>query len=93
MPTIKRDFPGKKAHEIYEKVDQVMERLTAKMGLKYDKDPAKKSGKVSKIGISGTYLASDGQVVIDLNFPMLIPGAMKRQVQEDIERRLDGLFG
>jgi hypothetical protein len=93
MPTIKREFPGKKAHEIYEKVDQVMERLTAKMGLKYDKDPAKKSGKVSKIGISGTYLASDGQVVIDLNFPMLIPGAMKRQVQEDIERRLDGLFG
>ncbi len=92
MPTIKREFPGKRADEIYEKVDQVMERLTTKMGLKYDKDPARKTGKVSKIGISGTYLASDGQVVIDLHFPMLVPGAMKKQVQEDIERRLDGLF-
>ena len=92
MPTIKREFPGKKADEIYQKVDQIMERLTAKMGLKYDKDPARKTGKVSKIGISGTYLASDGQVTIDLHFPMLVPGSMKKQVQEDIERRLDGLF-
>ncbi len=70
-----------------------MERLTAKMGLKYDKSPERRSGKVSKMGIAGTYVASDGQVLIDLSFPMLIPGSMKRQVQEDIERRLDGLFG
>ncbi len=93
MPQIKKQYPGKSAHEIYEKVDQIMERMTAKLGLKYDKDPARKSGKVSKIGISGSYLASDGQVVIDLNFPMLVPSAMKKQVTADIEKRLDGLFG
>ncbi len=92
MPQIKREYPGKNAQEIYEKVDVVMERLTVKMGLKYDKDPDAKTGKVSKMGISGVYLASDGQVTIDLHFPMLVPGSMKKQVQEDIERRLDGLF-
>ncbi len=92
MPQIKRTYPGKNAEEIYQRVDQTMERLTAKMGLKYDKDPASRTGKVSKIGISGTYLASDGQVTVDLHFPMLIPGSLKKQVQEDIERRLDGLF-
>ncbi len=92
MPQINRKYPGKNAQEIYEKVDQVMERLTTKMGLKYDKDPSAKTGKVSKMGISGSYLATDGEVTINLNFPMLIPGPMKRQVQEDIERRLDGLF-
>lgn len=92
MPQIKRDYPGKNAQEIYDKVDQVMERLTTKMGLKYDKDPAARAGKVSKMGISGSYLAKDGEVTIDLHFPMLVPGAMKKQVQEDIERRLDGLF-
>ncbi len=92
MPTIKREFPGKKADEIYRKVDEIMERLTAKMGLKYDKDPARKTGKVSKIGISGTYLASDGQVTIDLHFPMLVPGSMKKQVEETVERKLDNLF-
>ncbi|HET9599852.1 MAG TPA: polyhydroxyalkanoic acid system family protein [Anaeromyxobacteraceae bacterium] len=92
MPQIKRNYPGKNANEIYEKVDQVMQRLTDKMGLKYDKDPAAKTGKVSKMGIKGTYVAKEGEVTIDLHFPVLIPGSMKKQVQEDIERRLDGLF-
>ena len=92
MPLISRKFPGKSAQEIYEKVDQVMQRLTTKMGLKYDKHPEEKAGKVSKIGISGKYLAKEGEVTIDLHFPMLIPGSMKKQVQDDIERRLDGLF-
>ena len=92
MPQINRTYPGRRAQEIYEKVDAVMERLTTKMGLKYDKDPDGKAGKVSKLGISGTYLAQDGGVTVDLKFPMLVPGSMKKQVQDDIERRLDGLF-
>ena len=92
MPLINRKYPGKSAQEIYEKVDQVMQRLTDKMGLKYDKDPHGKVGKVSKMGISGKYVATDGEVTVDLHFPMLIPGSMKKQVQDDIERRLDGLF-
>jgi putative polyhydroxyalkanoic acid system protein len=92
MGQINRKYPGKSADEIYTKVDEVMQRLTTKMGLKYDKDPDAKTGKVSKMGISGSYLARDGEVTVDLHFPMLIPGPMKKQVQEDIERRLDGLF-
>jgi hypothetical protein len=92
MPQISRKYPGKSAQEIYEAVDQVMHRLSSKMGLKYDKDPGARKGKVSKMGISGTYLASDGGVTVDLHFPVLIPGSLKRQVQDDIERRLDGLF-
>ena len=92
MPQIKKTYPGKSADEIYEKVDEVMQRMTHKMGLKYDKDPDAKTGKVSKMGVSGSYLARDGEVTVDLHFPMLIPGSMKKQVQEDIERRLDGLF-
>ncbi len=92
MPVISRKYPGKNAQEIYEKVDAVMQRLTVKMGLKYDKHPEERAGKVSKMGISGKYLARDGEVTVDLHFPMLIPGSMKKQVQDDIERRLDGLF-
>jgi len=92
MPQIKREYPGKDARQIYEKVDQIMERLTEKLGLRYDRNPDAKTGKVSKMGISGVYVAGDGHVTIDLHFPMLVPGAMKKQVQEDIEKRLDGLF-
>lgn len=92
MPQIKRTFPGKSAGEIYEKVDQVMERIAQKLSLDYKRDGAAKSGRVSKMGISGSYLVREGEVTVDLKFPMLVPGSMRHRVQSDIERKLDDLF-
>jgi hypothetical protein len=92
MPQIKKSYPGKSAGEIYEKVDQVMERIAQKMSLHYHKDGQARTGKVSKMGISGSYAVNEGSVTVDLKFPMLIPGSMRQKVQEDIERKLDGLF-
>jgi putative polyhydroxyalkanoic acid system protein len=92
MPQIKRTFPGKSAGEIYEKVDQVMERIAQKLSLAYERDGDAKTGKVSKMGISGSYLVRDGEVTVDLKFPMLVPGSMRQRVQGDIERKLDDLF-
>ncbi|ACL67266.1 conserved hypothetical protein [Anaeromyxobacter dehalogenans 2CP-1] len=93
MPQITRKYPGKNAGEIYEKVDEVMDRLAQKLSLDYQKDGGAKTGKVSKMGVSGAYAVKDEEVVIDLKFPMLVPGSMRQKVQEDIERKLDGLFG
>jgi hypothetical protein len=92
MPQIKKAFPGKSAGEIYAKVDQVMERIAEKLSLDYQRDGAARTGKVSKLGISGSYLVRDGEVTVDLKFPMLIPGSMRQKVQGDIERKLDALF-
>jgi hypothetical protein len=92
MPQIKKSYPGKSAGEIYTKVDEVMERIAQKLSLDYQKDGKARTGKVSKLGISGSYLVADGEVTVDLKFPMLIPGSMRQKVQEDIERKLDGLF-
>ena len=92
MPQITRKYPGKSAGEIYTKVDEVMERIAQKLSLHYQKDGKARTGKVSKLGISGAYLVSDGEVTVDLKFPMLVPGSMRQKVQEDIERKLDGLF-
>ena len=92
MPQIKRTFPGKNAGQIYEKVDQVMERIAQKLSLHYERDGASKTGKVSKMGITGAYLVRDGEVTVDLKFPMLVPGSMRQRVQSDIERKLDELF-
>jgi hypothetical protein len=92
MPQIKRSYPGKSAGEIYTKVDEVMERIAQKLSLDYQTDGKARSGKVSKMGISGAYLVRDGEVTVDLKFPMLIPGSMRQKVQDDIERKLDGLF-
>lgn len=92
MPQITRKYPGKNAGEIYEKVDEVMERIAEKLSLDYQKDGGARTGKVSKMGVSGAYSVRDEEVVIDLKFPMLVPGSMRQKVQEDIERKLDGLF-
>jgi hypothetical protein len=92
MPQIKKTYPGKSAGEIYSKVDAAMERIAEKLSLDYHRDGKARTGKVSKLGISGAYLVSEGEVTVDLKFPMLIPGSMRQRVQEDIERKLDELF-
>jgi hypothetical protein len=92
MPQIKKTYPGKSSGEIYAKVDEVMERIAQKLSLDYHKDGKARTGKVSKLGISGSYVVADGEVTVDLKFPMLIPGSMRQKVQEDIERKLEGLF-
>ena len=93
MPqTIRKTYPGKSAGEIYSKVDQVMEHIADKLSLDYRKDHAAKAGKVSKLGISGSYVVRDGEVTVELKFPLLVPGSMRQKVQDDITRKLDGLF-
>jgi len=69
-----------------------MQRIAQKLSLDYHRDGHTKSGKVSKMGVSGSYHVRGEEVVVDLKFPMLVPGSMRRKVEEDIERRLDGLF-
>ena len=92
MAQIKRTYPGKSPDEIYGKVDEVMERIAQKLSLDYHKDGHAKTGKVSKMGVSGSYAVRGEEVVVDLKFPMLVPGSMRQKVTEDIERKLDGLF-
>jgi hypothetical protein len=92
MPQIKKSYPGRSAGEIYTKVDEAMERIAQKLSLDYQRDGKARTGKVSKMGISGSYLVAEGEVTVELKFPMLIPGSMRQKVQEDIERKLDGLF-
>jgi len=92
MPQIKRTYPGKSAHDIFQKVDTEMARLAEKYALDYEKDGSRRTGKVSKLGVTGSYAVAEGEVTVDLKFPMLVPGSMRQKVQEDIEKKLGGLF-
>jgi hypothetical protein len=69
-----------------------MERIAGEMRLDYEKRPEQMSGLVSKMGVTGAYQAKDGEVTVDLKFPMLVPGGMRQKIQSDIERKLDRLF-
>lgn len=92
MPRIQRKFPGRSAQEIYRRVDQVMEKIAGELSLDYRTDEHGRTGKVGRMGISGTYAVREGEVTVDLAYPMLVPGALRRKVEERIEERLDGLF-
>ncbi len=93
MSRITRAYPGKSAAEIYQRVHLVMAEVAEAFSLDYRTDGAARSGTVSRMGINGAYQVRDGEVVLDVKFPMLIPGPMRRKVEEAVETRLDGLFG
>jgi hypothetical protein len=92
MPHIHRRFPGKSAQEIYARVDDVMERIAAELSLDYRTDEASRTGTVGRMGITGTYAVGEGEVKVELKFPMLIPGTLRRKVEDRIGEKLDGLF-
>jgi hypothetical protein len=92
MARITRKFAGRKDDEIFEKVHQMMSHIAEKMSLDYKKDDHLHSGKVSKMGITGTFAVKSSEVVVEMKYPMLIPGSMRQKVEEDIERKLDALF-
>jgi hypothetical protein len=93
MPQFSRKYPGRSDEEIYSRVDETMAQMAQKHSLAYHKDDTGKSGKVSKMGIAGTYHVRDGQVTVDLKFPIIVPGSMKKTVEDAIAKRLDHLFG
>jgi len=92
MPSIHRKFPGKKAADIYQRVDAVMVRIADELRLDYRTDGASHTGQVAKMGISGVYAVRDGEVTVELKYPMLVPGTLKKKVEERIGEKLDGLF-
>ncbi len=93
MALITRSYPGRTDDEIYSRVDEVMEGVARRHSLHYRKDVSERTGSVSLMGASGSYAVRGGQVTVELRYPMLIPGAMRRKVEADIERKLDALFG
>ena len=92
MAVISRKYPGKTDAEIYAKVDEVMKAVARRHSLDYRADPAARTGAVSLMGASGKYAVVNGQVTVELKYPLLVPGSMRRKVEGDIEQKLDTLF-
>jgi hypothetical protein len=93
MAVISRQYPGKTDAEIYAKVDEVMKDVARRHSLDYRADPVARTGTVSLMRASGKYAVRDGQVTIELKYPLLVPGSMRRRVEGDIEQKLEKLFG
>jgi hypothetical protein len=89
MARITRRFEGRKDDEIFEKVHEVMERIAEEFKLDYRQTQALRSGEVS---ISGKFAVKASEVVVDMKYPMLVPGSMRAKIEDHIERKLDALF-
>jgi len=92
MARITRRFEGRNDDEIFEKVHEVMERIAEEFKLDYRQTQALRSGEVSKMGISGKFAVKASEVVVDMKYPMLVPGSMRAKIEDHIERKLDALF-
>ena len=66
--------------------------LARRHSLEYRKDLEKRTGSVAKLGASGSYSVRDGQVTVELHYPFILPGALRRKVEQSIEQHLDQLF-
>jgi len=92
MPHIHRRFPGKSAQQIFERVDEVMEGIAGELSLDYRSDEVHRTGQVSKMGITGAFSVKEGEVSVELKYPMLVPASLRKKVEDRIGSKLDGLF-
>jgi len=92
MAKITRRYAGRKDEEIFDKVHEVMERIAQEFKLDYRQNESLRSGEVSKMGITGKFAVKAGEVVVDMKYPMLVPGSMRAKIEDHIERKLDALF-
>jgi len=90
--TIERAFPGKKADEIYGRVEKVLRHMGEKYGIACEFDPGRKQIVVpEKMGVKGLCTIADGHARIELHHGMM-GTAVVGTVKSYIEQKLDGLF-
>jgi hypothetical protein len=87
-----RTFSGKAAQEIFERTRKTIDELAHRYALKHEPDATSLRGKVSRMGTEGRYRVEGEKLTLDLDYSFLIPGAMRRRVEDEVNQRLDGLF-
>ncbi len=92
MARISPKFSGRSDDEIFDKVHEVMERIAEEFSLDYRQDSRLRQGEVAKMGITGKFSVKSNEVVVDMKYPMLVPGSMRAKIEDHIERKLDALF-
>ncbi len=92
MARITRRFSGHDDDEIFDKVHEIMERIAQEFSLDYRQDGKLLQGQVSKMGITGKFSVRASEVVVDMKYPILVPGSMRAKIEYHIERKLDSLF-
>src|ERR1700726_2322767 len=88
-----RTYSGKAAQEICEPTRQTIDQLAQRYALNHAPEVSSLRGKVSRMGTEGRYRVEGDKLTLDLDYSFLIPGAMRRRIEDEVNQRLDGLFG
>ena len=87
-----RTYKGKSGQEIFERTRKTIDQLASRYALKHEANEASLRGTVSRMGTEGRYRVEGEKLTLDLDYSFLIPGAMRRRVEDEVNQRLDGLF-
>jgi Putative polyhydroxyalkanoic acid system protein (PHA_gran_rgn) len=87
-----RTYTGKQAKDIFERTRKTIDQLAQRYALNHEPNEPAMSGKVSRMGTEGRYRVEGEKLTLDLDYSFLIPGAMRRRVEDEVNQRLDGLF-
>ena len=87
-----RTYSGKAAQEIFERTRKTIDELASRYALRHEPDVPGLRGKVGRMGTEGRYRVEGDRLTLDLDYSFLIPSAMRRRVEDEVNQRLDGLF-
>ena len=91
--TFEHSYPGKTTQEIFEATRKTIDEIAVKHSLKHDVDAARLFGKVARTGVNGSYQAVGEKITLELDFSMLVPGSIRKRVADEVQAKLDKLFG
>jgi hypothetical protein len=90
--TFERSYPGKTPQQIFEAARKTIDEVATRHSLDHHVDAAKLEGKVARVGAKGSYRVAGEKLTLDLEFGMLVPGAIRKRVAEEVAGSLDKLF-
>jgi hypothetical protein len=90
--TFEHSYAGKTPQEIFEATRKTIDEIAGKYSLKHDVDTGRLQGKVARTGVSGSYRVAGERLALELDFSMLVPGAIRQRVADEVQGRLAKLF-
>jgi hypothetical protein len=91
--SFERSYSGKSPQEIFEATRKTIDEIAGRYSLDHKTDAGKLTGKVSRLGVNGGYQVAGEKLSLELEFGMLIPGAIRKRVADEVQGKLERLFG
>jgi hypothetical protein len=87
-----RIYSGRGGAEIFERTRKAIDELATRYALKHEPNASALRGAVSRLGTQGRYRVEGEKLILDLDYAFLVPAALRRRIEDEVNQRLDSLF-